>query len=231
MELVYSSREQLISILEEFFSALADPAFKAELRALGDEKKITLKIEEKQKEILKLRGIDPDRGIKDLSKIRRVYSNDREVLQKLFMLATKEESATREALGENMKTSDSMDEMKNLFQNSAQMFTQLQNNPQILSQMTPEQLNQYQQLLQAISQRQTQFTPQPTPTTSPSPQQQPTIPSPVPGPAPQQAPQQTQNQGWFGGFWSALGWNTAAPAPAPPSSSTPKPMSKDDDLD
>jgi len=113
-----------------------------------DEKKVADKIEARQREILIKNNIDPDKGLRDLSKVRVVYANDREVLERLVIVASKEEMLTNEVLGEAVvHAPESMHQMQQLMHNFPQMMAQLQSqieqNPQLLSQMSPQQQAQY----------------------------------------------------------------------------------------
>jgi len=167
--LVYT-RSELNSILEDFFTAFTVQEFKDELRELADEKKIAERIEAKQREILASHNINPDQGMRDLARVRKVYAADKEILEKLIIVAGKEEALTNEVLGvsDRFRTPNTMQQMQQMLKNFPQMLGQLQQqvqqNPQILTQMTPQQQAQYHYLVAMARQVQqpTQFQQQPT---------------------------------------------------------------------
>jgi len=244
MESLVYTRDELRVILNEFFTALTVEEFMNELKALApDEKKIAAKIEKKQREILAAHNIDPEQGIRDLARVRRVFASDKDILEKLVIVASKEEAITNEVLGGvngSIRTPNDMQQMQQMLHNFPQLLAQLQlqfqQNPQLLNQMTPQQQAQYQHLVTLAQQSQQgqlqtwmqqqqqqiqQHQQQPQQYQQPQVQQQPQQFQPQQFQPQQQQPQ--EQPGYLGSFLSMFGYGSAQPAG--------RTMSKDDELD
>eukprot|EP01125_Pyxidicula_operculata_P015719 TRINITY_DN5360_c0_g1_i1.p1 TRINITY_DN5360_c0_g1~~TRINITY_DN5360_c0_g1_i1.p1 ORF type:complete len:254 (+),score=82.77 TRINITY_DN5360_c0_g1_i1:10-771(+) len=159
----YKSREVILQVLEEFFKLFTSQDFIAELKGYApDENKIAQVIEDRQREILTSHGINPTAGLRDLSRVRVFFQNDKEVCQKLVYVCTREEMLTNEVLGTappgqvtpgslqemHSRAAENMPQFMNILQQGVQM------NPQLISQMSPQQLAQYQALMMMSKQQQ-----------------------------------------------------------------------------
>jgi hypothetical protein len=87
------SREQIKNILNDFISLFNSKEFKAQLKSVSpDDDKIQAMITMQQRNIFKKHNIDPDRGFKDLVRIKLFYGQDKEIMQLLTFTAMREEA-------------------------------------------------------------------------------------------------------------------------------------------
>jgi len=97
------TKDQIKVVLQEFVSFLqTDETMLALKRLAPSEDKISNYIEESQRKIFVRHGVNPDKGMSDLSKIASVWKAEEEIVQLLMFLASKEELVVQEALGENV---------------------------------------------------------------------------------------------------------------------------------
>jgi len=93
------SRDQLKLVLKDFVDLFTNGNFIHNLQHLApNEDKMGEMIEQAQKQIFQLHGVDPIKGYKDLPRIREVYKNDNEILSLLVDSANKEDSCLTEAM-------------------------------------------------------------------------------------------------------------------------------------
>jgi len=180
------NRDQLKAVLTDFVQYFQSHEARSNLRLLApDEAKINGAIEEAQKSIFKKHGVDPERGFAELRHIPKYFASDKEILQLLIFCSNKEELVIGEALSmKDNANHDLQEKMINLdFSQLQKQWNLIQNDPQqrqmfmqvmqqnmnalppeerqlvqtqMMQGLTPEQLQQAQQLQQHMSQRQPQ---------------------------------------------------------------------------
>jgi len=96
------SKDQIKVILQEFVTFLQSEDTMMDLKRLApSEDKISTYIEDNQRKIFSKHGVNPEKGMSDLSKIASVWKSEQDIVQLLMFLASKEELVVQEALGEN----------------------------------------------------------------------------------------------------------------------------------
>jgi len=156
----YSSRAQLDDVLNKFLQLMSDQDFKAYLMQTGngDFETVNTLIQNRQKEILIDAGVDPDDGIRDLSRVKDFYPKNDPTMQKLVFVALREESLTNEVtIGYNnpsYRPTGVPNTMEELAANVSQfpsmmddLRTHLQQNPHLISQMTTQQQQMLKQMI------------------------------------------------------------------------------------
>jgi hypothetical protein len=86
------SKDQIKVILQEFVTFLQSEDTMMDLKRLApSEDKISTYIEDNQRKIFSKHGVNPEKGMSDLSKIASVWKSEQDIVQLLMFLASKEE--------------------------------------------------------------------------------------------------------------------------------------------